>query len=354
VLFFRNVWIYRTPGVVDGRLPRISVLIPARNEEQNIRQAVESATASTGVELEVVVLDDHSSDRTAAEVRSIAARDGRVRLHSAPPLPAGWCGKQHACHVLSKLATSPVLCFIDADVRLAPDALVRMAGYLENSGAALISGFPQEKTGSWFEHLLIPLIHFVLLGFLPIDWMRRGTMPAYAAGCGQLMVVRRGAYEASGGHAAIRGSLHDGLNLPKVFRRTGLRTDLFDATSLATCRMYSTAREVWTGLAKNATEGLGAPSRILPFTLILLAGQVLPFALLSNGFVPVMAAACALAPRIAACLIFRQPLLGALLHPLGILGLLSIQWYALICRLARRPASWKGREYHGPSVVPVR
>ena len=103
--------------------PRISVLIPARNEEWSIGPAVESVLANVGVELEVVVLDDHSADRTAEVVREIAARDARVRLEPAPPLPEGWCGKQCACYTLSKHARYPVLTFFDADVRLAPCAL---------------------------------------------------------------------------------------------------------------------------------------------------------------------------------------------------------------------------------------
>ena len=97
-----------------------------------------------------------------------AASDARVRLEAAPPLPAGWCGKQHACHVLAQLAKNPLLVFMDADVRLAPDALARMAGFMEENPVALASGVPRQETGTFSERLLIPLIHFILLGFLPM------------------------------------------------------------------------------------------------------------------------------------------------------------------------------------------
>src|SRR5205807_74198 len=126
--------------------------------------------------------------------------------------------------------------------------------FLEKSGAALVSGIPRQETGTFFERLLIPLIHFILLGFLPMKRMRSTRKPAYAAGCGQLFLARRMAYDAMGGHAIIRSSLHDGLTLPRAFRRAGFQTDLCDATDLATCRMYCGAGEVWHGLAKNATE----------------------------------------------------------------------------------------------------
>jgi hypothetical protein len=350
VLFRRNLGLYTVPAPVPGPLPAVSVLIPARNEERNIREAVESVLANREVELEVIVLDDHSEDRTGAIVQEIALRDARVRVEPAPPLPAGWCGKQHACAVLAGLAANPVLCFLDADVRLTPDALARVAGFLESSGAALVSGFPQQQTGTWLEKLLIPMIHFILLGFLPVERMRASALPAYAAGCGQLMVASRSAYIQSGGHSAIRESLHDGLKLPQAFRASGFRTDLFDATELATCRMYSGAREVWSGLAKNATEGMAAPSRILPFSLLLGLGQVLPFALLftthgSALVLSVLAVLLAWYPRFAATRRFRQPVLGAILHPLGVLLLLAIQWYALGRSLLGGRSSWKGRAY---------
>lgn len=346
-LFFRNLSLY-TPPPVSGRKSKVSVLIPARNEESTIAGAIEAALANIMTDVEVVVLDDHSDDRTAAIVSELAARDGRIRLEYAPPLPAGWCGKQHACSVLAELASHDLLCFIDSDVRLGPESLSRITGFLESSGSDLVSGFPRQVTGTFLEKLLIPLIHFVLLGFLPLDKMRQSTHPAFAAGCGQLMFVRREAYRKAGGHSAIRSTLHDGLNLPKAFRTAGLRTDLFDATDVASCRMYTTAGQVWSGLAKNATEGLGAPSRILPVTIILLTGQVAPFvmAALWGLSIPIaLAMICAWLPRFAAVRRFHQPLLSAVLHPLGILVLLAIQWYAAARSLMGRPSTWKGRSY---------
>jgi hypothetical protein len=354
LLFRRNLGLYAPPPPMQGDRPAISILIPARNEEGSIRGAVEAALASEGAEIEVIVLDDHSEDRTAAIVREIAARDPRARLEPAPPLPAGWNGKQHACAVLGRLAHHPLLLFVDADVRLAPDGAARAAAFLAASGAGLASGVPRQETVTVLERLLIPLIHFVLLGFLPLGRMRRARHPAYGAGCGQLFLARREAYEKAGGHAAIRASLHDGVALPRAFRRAGFSTDLFDATAVATCRMYRGAGEVWRGLSKNATEGLAAPEKIVPATLLLLAGQVMPplLLLLGSGWALIPAAigtAAAYLPRLAAVRRFRQPLDGALLHPLGISIFLVLQWVALGRKVLGRPAGWKGRTY-SPSV----
>jgi glycosyltransferase involved in cell wall biosynthesis len=343
----------------EFREATVSVLIPARNEERNIRDAILAVLANRDLNLELIVLDDHSTDGTAKIVSEMARRDARLRLESAPLLPGGWCGKQHACAVLAQLATHPHLVFLDADVRLTPDALRRMIEFVREKDVALASGIPLQKLGTFSEWLLLPLIHFVLLAFLPIRRMRQTTAPGCSAGCGQLFIACRAAYEACGGHANIRDSLHDGIQLPRLFRKAGFRTDLFDATDLATCRMFHTNGEVWSGLARNATEGLASPKMILPMSVFLLGGQVLPFFLLALGFslsrnqfvLALLAVVFALLPRLIASRRFRQPLLSALLHPFGIIGLLSIQWYALITSLAGRPRQWRGRVYGSFSLA---
>jgi len=353
-MFLLNLLVYRPIGNRKSQISSsVSVLIPARNEEQNIRASLQAVLASHGCDFEVIVLDDHSTDRTAAIVTELARGDDRVRLEGAPALPAGWCGKQHACFVLARLARHPLLVFIDADVRLAPNALALMASFMEGGDAALASGVPRQELGTLGECLLIPLIHFILLGFLPMHAMRRTRVPALSAGCGQLFIARREAYEHSGGHAKLRDSLHDGLKLPRVFRQAGWATDLFDATDVASCRMYRTNADTWRGLGKNATEGLAAPGTILPMTVLLLGGQGLPFVLLafapmlsSSGLLlTAVAAGLAYLPRLLAVRLFRQPLGSALLHPLGVIALLAIQWHALVRHLAGRPSEWRGRSY---------
>ena len=358
LLFRANLRVYRPPPAPsilgdDGSVPALSVLIPARNEERTIGAAVEAVLASRGVELEVVVLDDHSEDDTADVVSAIAEQDSRVRLLRGQPLPAGWCGKQYACSLLARAARYPLLVFLDADVRVSPDGLARMEAFLKQSKAGLASGIPFQEMGTLVEKLVIPLNHFVLLGFLPLARMRRSRHPAYAAGCGQLFLARRFAYEAAGGHAAIHASLHDGITLPRAFRAAGFQTDLCDLTEIATCRMYRTAGEVWRGLAKNATEGLASPLMIVPATAVLLGGQVFPLVLLAGvAWLPptvaclgVIAAVASYYPRFAAAWRFRQSWLGACLHPAGILIFLAIQWHAFLIAARHRPAQWKGRQY---------
>jgi hypothetical protein len=362
LLFRQNLRAYTPPPWPEPEAvePAVSVLIPARNEAGSIRATVEAALASQGVNLEIIVLDDHSTDATAAIVHELAARDQRLRLVAAPLLPPGWCGKQHACAYLATLASHDLLVFVDADVRLAPQGLARLARFLDASGADLVSGLPGQETCTFAERLVIPLIHFLLLGFLPFRRMRRSRHPAYGSGCGQLFMALREAYAKAGGHSAIRTSLHDGLTLPRAFRAAGLMTDLCDATELATCRMYRNARELWNGLAKNATEGLAAPAMIVPATGFLLGGQVLPFVLLGIGVMGLLSpVACGLAglgviaaysPRLQAVRRFGHPWRHTLLHPLGIVVLLAIQWYACVRAMFGHPATWKGRAYAASDI----
>jgi len=370
VMFCVNLSYYREPAAATGKLlPAVSVLIPARNEAHGIGDAVRAILASRDVQFEVVVMDDSSTDGTDAVVLELASRDSRVRLERAPTLPAGWNGKQHACWALANVASNPVLCFVDADVRLGPECLARMIGFLEQGDNGLVSGFPQQLTGTTLEWMLLPLIHFVLLGFLPIARMRMGRDPAFAAGCGQLMMVRREKYFACGGHTGIKLTMHDGLRLPKLFREHGFRTDLADITRHATCRMYTSAAQVWSGLAKNATEGLATPGRIVPISVLLVMGQVFGFGMLVRtafwygsrldfvigmtrtdvliAVLLLLTVVAAWLPRWLGVVRFRQDWRGALLHPLGILLLLSVQWYSLLRKLMGGRVSWKDRAYTG-------
>ena len=379
LLFCLNLHRYRAPvAAAPGRLYPVSVLIPARNEEANIGAALRCVLASRHTDLEVLVLDDDSADRTADIVRTLAAADPRVRLVSGTGLPPGWNGKQHACWTLANESTHALLAFLDADVRIEPDLLARMAAFREQTGAGLVSGFPRLVTVTWLEKLLLPLIHFILLGFLPMGSMRRSTRPSFAAGCGQFLLVEREAYFRSGGHNRIRETMHDGLLLPRVLRRAGSRTDIADITALASVRMYDSAPKVWQGLAKNATEGIATVGKIVPLSLILLFGQVLPtmlFTLVLLGALGALFASglsvarthtalllactlfCALLasylPRLLAARRFQQPLSSALLHPLGVLTLLCVQWYALGRKLFGKPVGWRQRSYSSETGAEV-
>ena len=331
----------------------VSILIPARNEAGNIAATVRAALASTTVPVEVIVGDDHSTDATPEIVRSID--DPRLRLVAVPALPEGWTGKNHACFHMAGLARGRHLLFIDADVRLAPDAAASLAAQARRTGAALISGVPRQDLGTPGEMLTVPMIDFLLLGYLPVPMMRRMTDPSLGAACGQLILMEAKAYAATGGHGAIRTSLHDGVRLPRLFRAAGHRTDLVAAASLATCRMYDGFAQAWAGFSKNAHEGMATPRALPVWTLLLGGGQVLPPLLVLAGLLGLIPTAAliaaaaslalSLATRTAITLAVRAPLATIPLHPAAVAVALAIQWNVLLRRERAGAATWKGRSY---------
>ncbi len=324
----------------------VSILVPARNEEANIAACLEAALASRDVAIEVVVMDDGSTDRTAEIVRGFAARDPRVRLEAAPPLPPGWTGKVHACARLAEAASGTHLLFIDADVRLAPDAAARMAGHAAQHGIGMVTGVPRQIIGGLGEALTVPMINFLIFCYLPGGGRAFTKRDGLAAACGQLMLVERRAYDAAGGHTAIRHLLHDALQLARRMRAAGHATEIVEGADLAACRMYASFGECWRGFIKNAREGMATPIG-LPIWTAMLAGAFLwPFALLPGTWA-FIAIALGLAMRAAVTFRVREPWWTIPLHPLAVAVALAIQWTALVRGLMGKREAWKGRAYQG-------
>jgi hypothetical protein len=331
----------------------VSILIPARNEAERIGPALEAARGSRGAAVEIVVMDDGSTDGTAEIVRRHAAGDPRVRLAIAPPLPAGWGGKNHACQRLAEMATGTHLLFVDADVELAPHAAAALAMEARRKGVGLVSGVPRQAMGSLGELLTVPMINFLMLGYLPIGRMRAGTLPSLGAACGQLLLAEAQAYRAAGGHAAIRGRIHDALALARRLRAVGHRTDLVAGQGLARCRMYHNFTDAWAGFLKNAHEGMATPVALPVWTVLLGGGHLLPPALVvmavvgAGPFWPALPAfVLSLGLRTAVTVRSRESLWSIPLHPATVATALAVQWTALLRRQRGRPTAWKGRAYH--------
>jgi len=340
----------RLPSAALRRLPSVSVLIPARNEEANIRQVIESVLSCSGVDLEILIWDDGSTDGTAEIVKALSIRDPRVTLVEGLPLPSGWAGKPFGCWNLGQRAKGDVLLFIDADVRLrAGDSLARISAAFLRPELDLLSGVPWQRVETLWEVMFVPLIHFILLGFLPLRHMRASKDPSFAAGCGQFMAFRREAYLSIGGHSQAKSSFHEGTVMARAIRTAGRVADLSDLSDVSLCRMYANAGEVWRGFAKGAREGLAAPKSILPFSILLFFGQVFPaLALLCGGLertstlLALLALALGCATRGALALRFKQPISSVLLHPLSVALLLLNQWYGAARYWLRRPIHWRG------------
>lgn len=338
---------------VGSEIPRISVCIPARNEQSNLAECVRSVLANQEVDVEVLVYDDDSTDGTPQILAGMIERDARVRRIDTQTLPLDWNGKQWGCERMGQAASGEWLLFTDADVRLEATCLRTTWLAARSAKCDLISTVPRQITGTWMEDAIIPLIHFVLLSYLPLGQMRTTTRPAASAGCGQFLFVRRAMWQRSGGHASFAQSMHDGIKLPRAVRKIGGRTDLFDGTDIVSCRMYRGAGQVWRGFAKNAFEGLGSIGLLCFVTVLHLVGHVLPWAWLFwavfigelrtlTTALAVAAISVAFMQRIVFAIRFRQSVRAVILHPVGILLLTLIQWHSLwLAKTGRR--SWKGR-----------
>ncbi|SHM41504.1 glycosyltransferase [Cryptosporangium aurantiacum] len=242
---------------------RVSVLLPLRDEEHRVEPCLRALLAQRGVPgLEIVVLDDGSTDRTAAVVRRIAAGDARVRLLTGVPLPRGWLGKPHACQQLADAAdpASEVLVFVDADVVLTPDAVAAALAVLDESGLDLISPYPRQVAAGAAERLVQPLLQWSWLTTLPLGIAERSPRPSLTAANGQFLLVTRKAYDAAGGHAAVRADVLEDIGLLRAVKRAGGRGVVTDGSTIAACRMYESWPELRDGYGKSLWAAFGSPT----------------------------------------------------------------------------------------------
>ncbi len=349
------------PAGVGADAPLVSVVIPARNEARNIRRCVESALASDYPALEVIVVDDHSTDDTGAVAREIATRDARVRVTVPPPLPDDWFGKQWACHHGARAAYGDVVAFFDADTWQAPDLLPRAVNMLRSHGADLVTVGGEQELGSFWERLVQPQVFAVMLmrygGTEVINESRRA---ADKIANGQCMIFRRAAYDAIGGHASVKHKVAEDLALAQHLFLTGHHVIVVLGIRQLKTRMYTSLRELVHGWGKNLYAGgldampLGAAGRALYPLLLLfpaLSGLVPPVLLVLAlagvfGKGVLVWAAIVTAVNLVWWLVVKGamdvPPAYALLYPLGAATLLYIALRA-IGRGNR--VQWKEREY---------
>jgi chlorobactene glucosyltransferase len=347
----------RSPDVaeappVDG-IP-VSVIIPARNESATIRTVVTSLLASDYGTFEVIVVDDRSTDDTGAQVETLAATDIRLHLVRGEELPEGWLGKPWACHQGALAATGHYLLFTDADTDHAPSLLGHAIGAMERDRPDLLTLITHQECLSFWERIVMPQI-WVPLGFrYPPARVNTATKPHQLVANGQFILVRREAYEAIGGHAAVRGEVVEDLALAQTFLREGKRLRLMFGHSLISTRMYRSLSEMIEGWSKNLYLGArqSAGSRPLwralaPWSLLLaLLFWLVPWLTLALGIAPgASRVAIGVSLLFWAVITFGMqiPVWYAVGYPLGTLMAIGITLRSIL-RGARR-VEWRGRTY---------
>lgn len=236
----------------------VSVIIPARNEARDLGATIDSLLRQQGVDLEVLVVDDHSVDATAEVARRYASADARVRVLHAPELPAGWCGKPHAQAHGAVHATHELLLFTDADVRFAATAVASAVAELERRAVDLVTLLPAAELRSFWERAVQPVMAAII--FHGVSFAKvNDPVDQQSVGVGAFLLVRRSMYDAAGGHAAIRDRIVDDYALAQAVKRARGRLWLSDGRDLISIRMYHSFAEIWRGWSKNLYEGLRLP-----------------------------------------------------------------------------------------------
>lgn len=349
----------RAPVIWDEELPFVSILVPARNEEANIGACVQTLLAQNYPHFEVVVLDDQSEDETYHILTRIRDRDERLRILVGAELPEGWCGKPHACWQLAHAARGSRILFIDADCRLAPDALLMAVGAAAEHDADLVSLMPEYVNVTFWERLIVPLLIAIPFLFLPIPLVRASRHPLMAAGNGSFLFMARETYLAIGGHKSVRAELAEDVKFVQMVKRAG-RTEWYGDGRLAyRVRMYHSMPQIWQGFTRNLFPAFSSKGWLM---LLVIAGVmtllVLPLPLAVVGSLTgakwavyawtsygLMAAL-----RIGIWIRLRQDgPFYALMNPLSWAMALAIA-IGSMSKVRDRRVEWKGRRYgHGGS-----
>lgn len=348
-----NVLGWPKPGPAGERHDRAcSVLIPARNEEDNIAACLDSVLRQGNAVLEIIVCDDHSTDGTVEKVKSFERTDPRVRLIAAPELPVGWCGKTFACATLAGEAAGEWLLFLDADARLRDGAMDRLLSEAKARDVSFLSCWPGLDLIGFWEKALMPMLNFVVLTLFPAPLSLKRRDASLGLAHGACILARREEYERTGGHEAVRGEIFEDTSLARVWRARGGRGLCLDGQDIVRVRMYDSLRGIWNGFRKNFFPSFRRPLSFWLFLLLHLFCFLLPFILFfglaAAGAWPLSAGLSlisVLLMRVSLALRFRHPLWAVLLHPLAETVLLVLGVFSWSSCRAGRGVEWKGRIY---------
>lgn len=369
-LFLVNLWLnlrnLKTPRP-GARVPRpaplISVMVPARNEAKNIGACLESLMRQDYPNFEILVLDDNSTDATAAIVAGLAALDSRIRLFRGEPLPKDWAGKPHACHQLSRHARGEWFLFVDADTTHAPEMLRGVLELAIAQKASLLSGFPRQLVRSLPQKIGVPVIYFIIMSWAPLWLLHRLKTPRPSVAIGQFLFFRGDEYRRIGGHEVVKSRILEDIWMGIEMARRGGRHVAIDLSPVVFCDMYPTAAAMWRGLVRCVYS----VTAIMPLALVALIALAIfcyigPFYWFVRGFflpeatyvwrgVVVIQIALAFLMRWLVDNRFKAPAVSSCLYPPSIIFILVTVLYAMGRWLFGAGVTWKERVYGGESAI---
>lgn len=347
--YLRRLHIYPQPP----NFPRFSVLVPARNEEENIRNCVSTLLSQDYPYFQVIVLDDNSTDRTWEILQKLASKDTRLKLLKGKPLPQDWLGKHWACHQLAQTADGELLLFVDADTTCRPDMLRYAAGAIIAEKAALISALPRQIVVTWSELLSVPAFYFSILCGIPLGLTNRQRNPLLLAVLGQFLLFRREAYTTVGGYAGVRQNVVDDIAIGRKVVGMRFAYRLLDGNGQVYCRMYRNLHQTWTGLTKSTFASFNFDPFLLIFVqLIVLLLFVEPLIVFIMGLVQPLpfdiTAMAGLGVSLSLLLFsishhrFQFPLYLVFLYPASVIFMVVIAIASMVLTMQGK-AKWKDR-----------
>lgn len=322
---------------------KVSILIPARDEAENIIQLLQSIKEQDYTNYEVIVLDDNSSDNTFELVEHFAVENHQFKIVSGNELPIGWLGKNYACHQLAKIATGKYFLFIDADEIIKKGLLNSLIFRVENNGLSLLSIFTNQIMLSFGEKLTVPLMHFILLNLLPLRLVKFSKNPAFSAASGQCMFFEASNYNENLWHQSVKNRVVEDVEIMKLVKQAGFKTEALLANGLIYCRMYKNLRESINGFSKNLLAGFGNNIIILVLYQLLVISW--PMFLIINYDLHLLVlplTLIVLGRMMMSFLSGQNVVLNLILHPLQMLFFLFISIKS-ISNYLLKTGTWKGR-----------
>lgn len=324
-------------------LPEVSVLIPARNEERNIGHLLEDLAADGAGICEIIVYDDRSTDATADVVRRAAGRNRKVKLLPGGKLPPGWLGKNHACYQLAHEAAGRYLLFLDADVRIREQAVVRALRCVRRTGVLLLSVFPHQLMPGRGTQLAVPLMNWILLSLLPLAAVRRSPHAGLSAANGQFLLFEASAYRAMQPHRKFRAAPVEDMAIARAYKRSGHPVAVLLGRHDIECTMYRTLHEAVEGFSKNFFSFFGG-SEWLCYLFVIATTAAPPVVFCFLGPIPgVIYLIVIVLIRVLVSAASRQPVV---LNLLLMIPQQAVLWRIVVTASVskrKRKLLWKGR-----------
>jgi cellulose synthase/poly-beta-1,6-N-acetylglucosamine synthase-like glycosyltransferase len=333
-----------------GEMPSVSIIIPARNEERNVEEALRSVLALRGREIEIIVVEDRSDDSTGAILDRMAAADPRLQVVHVTDLPKGWLGKNHALWLGTERARGDLLLFTDADVVMTPDTVERAAAHLVRHGYDHVTMGPRVDMPGRLLQTFGVVFGLMFTGFTR-PWKARDPRSAHHVGVGAFNLVRADAYRRMGTHRAIAMRPDDDMKLGKLVKKHGLRQDFVIGADAVSVEWYATVGEAVHGLRKNGFAGvdyrvslvlLATVSQLLLFIWPFLAVFVVP----GIARIPYIVAVAVILVLFAGMAREQKvPAWCGLLFPVASMMFIVVVWNAMLYALIHRGIEWRGTHY---------